>query len=101
MNLFAFFGGAIVILLVLGLYAVLSRGNVIRILIGIELMMKAVTLAIVLAGYLIGRPAMAQCLAITLIVVEVAVIAVASGIAVGIFRQTGSLSTSGLSSLKG
>jgi NADH:ubiquinone oxidoreductase subunit K len=55
----------------------------------------------VLAGCLTGREALAQCLAITLIIVEVAVIAVASGIAVGIFRQNGSLETSELKSLKG
>ena len=100
-NLFPVFISVIVLVLALGLYCVLSAGNVIRILIGVELMTKAATLAIVLAGYLSGQTALAQCLAITLIVVEVAVIAVAAGIAVGIFRRTGSLSTSGLSSLKG
>lgn len=100
-NLFLAFISVIVLVLALGLYCVLSAGNVIRILIGVELMVKAATFAIILAGYLAGQTALAQCLAITLIVVEVAVIAVAAGIAVGIFRRTGSLSTSGLSSLKG
>jgi NADH:ubiquinone oxidoreductase subunit K len=101
MNMFAVFGGIIVILLALGLYCVLSARNVIRVLIGVELLTKAATLAIIAAGYLAGRAALAQCLAITLIVVEVAVIAVAAGIAVGIFNRTGSLATSGLTSLKG
>ena len=101
MNSFAIFGGIIVVLMALGLYCVLSSRNVIRILIGVELLTKAVTLAIIAAGYLAGRAALAQCLAITLIVVEVAVIAVAAGIAVGIFKKTGSLATSGLASLKG
>ena len=101
MNLFSFYCGGIVLLLILGLVYVLCAGNVIRILIGVELMTKAATLAIILAGYLTDRMALAQCLAITLIVVEVAVIAVAAGITVGIFRQTGSLDTSGLKTLKG
>jgi len=99
--MFPIFGGAIVIVLALGLYCVFSAGNVIRILIGVELMTKAATLAIVLAGYLAGRMALAQCLAITLIVVEVAVIAVAAGIAVGIFKNNGTLDTSELKTLKG
>ncbi|MDO9541061.1 MAG: NADH-quinone oxidoreductase subunit K [Kiritimatiellia bacterium] len=100
-NLFPIFISMVVLVLALGLYCVLSAGNVIRILIGVELMTKAATLAIVLAGYLAGQMALAQCLAITLIVVEVAVIAVAAGIAVGIFRRTGSLDTSELKTLKG
>ena len=100
-NLFPLFGGLIVILMLIGLYCILAAENVIRILIGIEVLTKSATLAIVLAGYMTGRVALAQCLAITLIIVEVAVIAVASGIAVGIFRQNGSLETSELKSLKG
>lgn len=100
-NLFPLFGTSIVLLLVIGLYCVLVAKNVIRILIGIEILTKAATLAIVFAGYLTGRVALAQCLAITLIVVEVVVIAVAAGIAVGIFNRNGSLATSELKSLKG
>ena len=100
-NLFPLFGGLIVILMIIGLYCILAAENVIRILIGIEVLTKAATLAIVLAGYMTGRVALAQCLAITLIIVEVAVIAVACGITVGIFRQNGSLDTSELKSLKG
>ena len=100
-NLFPLFGGLIVILMIIGLYCIVAAENVIRILIGIEVLTKAATLAIVLAGYMTGRTALAQCLAITLIIVEVAVIAVASGITVGIFRRNGSLDTSELKSLKG
>lgn len=100
-NLLPLFGGSIVLLMIIGLYCILAAENVIRIIIGIEVLTKAATLAIVLAGYLTGREALGQCLAITLIIVEVAVIAVASGIAVGIFRQNGSLNTSELKSLKG
>lgn len=89
------------VLALLGLYCVVSAGNVIRILIGVELMTKAATLAIILGGQVSGRMALAQCLAVTLIVVEVAVIAVAAGIAVGIFRRNGSLDTGELKTLKG
>lgn len=100
-NLLPLFGGLTVMLMIIGLYCIFVSENVIRIIIGIEVLTKAATLAIVLAGYLTGREALAQCLAITLIIVEVAVIAVASGITVGIFRQNGSLDTSELKSLKG
>jgi len=100
-GLLPLFGGLFVMLMAIGLYCIIASENVIRIIIGIEILTKGATLALVLAGYLSGRTALAQCLAITLIVVEVAVIAVASGIAVGIFRQNGSLETSELKSLKG
>lgn len=101
MSVFPFFCGGIVLLLIIGLYCVIVAENVIRILIGVEVLTKAATLAIVAAGYLTGRAALAQCLAMTLIIVEVAVIAVASGITVGIFNRNGTLDTSELKSLKG
>jgi NADH:ubiquinone oxidoreductase subunit K len=101
MSLFVFLGGLVVILLMIGLYCILVSENVIRIIIGIEILTKAATLAIVGAGYFTGRVALGQCLAITLIIVEVAVIAVASGITVGIFKNNGTLNTSELKTLKG
>ena len=56
-----------------------------------ELMTKAATLLIIVAGWASGRMALAQALVINLIVVEVVVIAVAAGIVVSLFRKNGSL----------
>jgi multisubunit Na+/H+ antiporter MnhC subunit len=73
----------------------------IRAIIGIELLIKAVTLLIILAGSLTGRTAIAQSLVITIIVIEVVIAATAAGIALSVFRHTGSLDVRSLRNLKG
>lgn len=72
-----------------------------RALIGIELLIKAVTLLIILAGYVTGRTALAQALVITIIVIEVVVAATAAGIAVRVFSHTDTLDVKSLENLKG
>ena len=72
-----------------------------RALIGAELLMKAVTLLIITAGYVTGNLALAQSIVITLIVIEVIVIAVACGIVLSIFRHHDSLDARNIGNLKG
>jgi len=91
----------VILLSVTALYCVLISRNLIRILIGLELLIKAVTLLIALAGYLTGRMALAQTFIITMIVIEVVVIAVAAGIVIGVHRHNQSLDVRTLRNLKG
>ena len=84
-----------------GLYCILLSRNLIRILIGMELLTKAVTLLLVLAGAVTGRTEIMQTLVITLIVIEVVVITVAAGIVIGAYRQNGSVDAKALTDLKG
>ncbi len=91
----------IILLFVTGIYCILTTRNFIRVLIGLEILTKAVTLLIVLAGYCCGRTALAQAYAVTLIVVEVVIIAVAAGIVIGVFRANNSLDVARLRNLKG
>lgn len=91
----------IILLSVTALYCMLISRNLIRILIGLELLIKAVTLLIALAGYLAGRMALAQSFIITMIVIEVVVIAVAAGIVIGSHRHNQSLDARNLRNLKG
>ncbi|MBN1334675.1 MAG: NADH-quinone oxidoreductase subunit K [Deltaproteobacteria bacterium] len=84
-----------------GLYLVLATRNLLRLIIGLELLTKGVTLLIVLAGEITGRTALAQSFAITLIVVEVVVVVVAAGIALSVFRNEGSLDAGAVRRLKG
>ncbi|MDP2929722.1 MAG: NADH-quinone oxidoreductase subunit K [Candidatus Omnitrophota bacterium] len=95
---FAFF---IIMVLIAGLYCILVTRNLMRVVIGLELLTKAVTLLIIIAGYVTGRIALAQSLVITLILIEVVVIAVASGVILSIYRHNESLAVSNLTSLKG
>jgi NADH-quinone oxidoreductase subunit K len=91
----------IVLVAIAGVYCLVMTRNFIRVLISLELMTKAVTLLLVVAGYLTGRLALAQALAITLIVVEVVVIAVAAGIVLSAYRKNGSLDVAQMRDLKG
>ena len=91
----------IVLLALAGVYCVVATRNLIRVLIGMELMTKAATLLIVVGGWISGKMALAQALVINLIVVEVVVIAVAAGLVVSLFRKNGSLDTRELRNLKG
>jgi len=101
LRLFAVFGFGVVLVLATGFYCVVTTRNMIRALIGLELLTKAVTVLLVLAGYLSGRIGLAQALAITLIVIEVAVIVVAVGIVLNLYRHHQSLDTEPLRNLKG
>lgn len=92
---------AVLLLFGIGLYTLLVSRNLLRMLIGFEIMAKGVTLAIVSAGYLNGKAALAQTLAITAIVVEVVFVAIALAIIMLIQRKKGSLDVRKLTNLKG
>ncbi|TBR17407.1 NADH-quinone oxidoreductase subunit K [bacterium] len=91
----------VIMLFIIGFYCLLVTFNLIRALIGIELLMKAATLLIIVVGYATGYTAFAQALVITLIVVEVAIITVAMGIILGLYRNNKTLDTRKLRNLKG
>ena len=92
---------AVVLLLVTGFYCLLVTRNLIRILIALEILTKAVTLLLIGVGYATGRTALAQTFVITLIIIEVVVIAVAAGIVIGLYRHNGTLDTRKMRNLKG
>ena len=91
----------IIMLFIAGLYCILVTRNLMRVLIGLELLTKAVTLLLIVAGYAVGRVALVQAVVITLIVIEVVVIAVMAGVILSIYRHTGSLDAGNLKTLKG
>jgi NADH-quinone oxidoreductase subunit K len=91
----------IVLVATAGVYCLLMTRNFIRVLIALELMTKAATLLIIVAGMASGRLALAQALAITLIVVEVVVVSVAAGIILSVFRLNESLDIRKARNLKG
>ena len=90
-----------VLLIITALYCILASRNLIRILIGLELMTKAVTLLLAVGGYVSGQMALAQTFIVTLIVIEVVVIAVAAGIVIGSYNHNNDLDASKLNNLKG
>ena len=91
----------IVLLFMIGFYCLLATFNLMRLLIALELMIKAVTLLIIYAGYQSQQLALAQSLVITLIVIEVVVMVVAVGVVLGLHRYHDSLNTKDIKLLKG
>lgn len=100
-DLFALFGIGVVLTLVAGFYGLVTTRNLVRALINLEILTKGVTLVLILAGYLSRRMALAQALAITLIILEVAVIVVGVGIVLCIHKRTGEINAELLRNVKG
>ena len=91
LSLFWVFAVSAALIFITGFYSILAGHNLLRTLIGVELLIKAVTLLLVVCGYISGHIALAQSLVITLIVVEVVFITIAVGVVLGIHRHYGSL----------
>ena len=101
LNLLWTAGIFVVVLLFIGFYCILVSRNLIRILIGLEVLAKAITLGLVAVGYATRNTALTQALAITVIIIEVFVVAIAAGIVINIYRQHDSLSIDNIENLKG
>ena len=91
----------VVMLIIIGFYYVLLTRNLIRILLGLEIITKAAILAIIVVGYVTNNMAMAQSMVIIIIIIEVFVIAVAAGVIIHIYKQTGSVDVSNIRNLRG
>lgn len=100
-ELISYFGITGLLVLITGFYSILVSSNLIRTLIGVEILTKAVTLLIITAGYITGQTGLAQALAITLIIIEVALMVVAVGLVLLIFKEHRSISTDTVRKIKG
>ncbi len=101
LDVFCFFCPFVLVLFIIGLYCVIVTTNLIRALIGIEILIKAVTLLLIVAGYITGHVALAQSLVITLVVIEVVFMVVAVGVVLGAYQHYNSLDAGNLRKLKG
>lgn len=100
-RMFSLFGIGVVLVMLAGFYCLLASKNLIRLLIGLEVLTKSVTLLIIMAGQASGNNALGQSLAITLIIIEVAVIVVAVGVVLCIHRNNRSVDARLLRNIKG
>lgn len=92
---------SIIMLFTAGFYCILVTRSMIRGLIGLEILTKAVTLLFVYIGYVTKQVALAQAFVITMIVIEVVIIVVAGGVILSVYRHDESLDVRNLRSLKG
>ncbi|MCR4962695.1 MAG: NADH-quinone oxidoreductase subunit K [Firmicutes bacterium] len=92
---------AALLLIVTGLYMLVRTYNMIRIIIAVEVAMKAITLLLAYAGWLNGQTALSQAFVVTIIVMEVVVAVVAAGLAISSFRKNGDVDIRRLNKLNG
>lgn len=94
-----FFAGFLVVLV--GVYLLLSYRNLLRLVLGVEVLAKGVTLVLLGAGAHLGMTALIQSLIVTFIIVETILAAVLLAIIVVCHRTNQSLDVRVLSRLRG
>jgi len=101
MSHFAYEWYSIALIMFIGFYCMLVSRSIVRQLIGLEIVSKAAMLALVSAGALANNLVYAQALLITMIVIEVVVVAAGLALLVKNFRLHLSADIWKLDSLKG
>lgn len=91
----------VVLLLAIGFYSMIVTRNLMRLLVSVEILLKAVTLLFIGVGYITGNMAEAQAYVVTIIIIEVVFLVIATGIVLGAYRANGTLETFRLNNLKG
>ena len=89
------------LLVAMGIYVLLTMRNLIKLFIGVEIISKGVSLALVATGFVKQNILTAQAITVTFIVIEVSVVATALAIIINVYRHTGSLDVRKLAKLKG
>jgi NADH:ubiquinone oxidoreductase subunit K len=91
---------AVLELVALGLIGLLVTRNLIKVVVGMQVLVKGAMIALVLAGKLSGQVQTGQTLALTVIVADTIVSVVALAFAVQVRRQFGTLDLQALSTLR-
>lgn len=91
----------VVALLGVGFYGLLITRNLIKVVMVLQILVKAVLLALVLAGKLSGNVGLGQSTAATVIVADTIVAVVGLALAVEVRRRFGTLDVPKISTLRG
>lgn len=84
-------------LFAVGLVALISRSNLVKMIIGLEVLGKGVSLVFVTAGYVNGDVGMSQAVVFTLIIIEAVVAGVALALVILAKRTWGTLDFAAIS----
>jgi NADH-quinone oxidoreductase subunit K len=84
----------------IGMLGLLVTRNLIKVVVGLQVLVKGGMLALVLAGHLSGRVQIGQTMALTVIVADTIVSVVALAFAVQVRRHFGTLDLQALSTLR-
>ncbi len=88
-------------LLGIGFYGLLVCRNLFKVVVALQILVKAALLALVSAGYASGRINLGQSLAITVIVADTIVAVIGMALGVQIQRQLGTLDLKDLARMRG
>ncbi len=88
-------------LLGIGFYGLLVCRNLFKVVVALQILVKAALLALVSAGYVSGRINLGQSLAITVIVADTIVAVIGMALGVQIQRQLGTLDLKDLARMRG
>jgi NADH:ubiquinone oxidoreductase subunit K len=88
-------------LLGIGLYGLLITRNLIKVVVALQILVKAALLALIAAGQASDQILLSQSLAMTVIVADTVVAVVGLALAVQIKRRLGTLDLTALSNLRG
>jgi NADH:ubiquinone oxidoreductase subunit K len=83
-----------------GLYGLLAVRNLIKVMIALQILVKAALLALVAAGNASGRINLGQSIAMTVIVVDTVVAVIGLALAMQVRRRLGTLDVRDLSTLR-
>lgn len=93
--------GGVICLLGVGFYGLLASRNLIKIIVALQILLKAAVLSLVVAGKAAGQMPIAQSLAVTVIVADTVVAVVGLALAVQVQRRFGTMDVKELSTLRG
>lgn len=91
---------AVIGLFGIGLYAVLISRNLIKVVVGLQILVKGAMLGLIAAGQVAGQAAVGESLALTVIVADTIVAVVGLAMAVQVRRRFGTLDVKALSTLR-
>jgi len=91
----------VICLLGVGFYGLLACKNLIKIVIALQILVKAAVLGVIVAGFVINKINFSQNLGVTVIVADTIVAVIGIALAVQVKRYIGTLDISKLSALKG
>ncbi len=84
----------------IALYALLITRNLIKVVVGLQILVKAAILALVVAGKVNGKIDISQSLALTVIVADTIVAVIGLALAVQVRRRFGTLDIQALTTLR-
>jgi multicomponent Na+:H+ antiporter subunit C len=90
-----------IVIFLLGLYCVISQRNLIKIVIGIEIMGKAVILNFITAGFYQNNIGVAQAIVTTAIMIDAVLVAVILALVVNVFRLNRGILADQIARMKG